>query len=268
MKKFIITEEERSRILGMHKSAISRQYLKEDNQPSDPEWVNYVNKLNTNPPKDGSYLQTYYTITPEEAKKGNYGMAFMVTSAGGIKDNSQYYYQCINSQTNDFKVGQVYDSDFKLKPKIIADLDAGKTEYRKLFTKGCQATYQYQKVDPQVAAAQAKAKADAEATTNKEAKAKADAENNRQAALTKSADKTATAKGVYDKLLADVNFLNRQNEKEVLDNQVKQLQDFIMTYGNDLPVENKDIIKQKVAVLLKYKPEYYKEPYFLSKDPF
>ena len=30
MKKFVITEEEKSRILGMHIEATSRQYLKED----------------------------------------------------------------------------------------------------------------------------------------------------------------------------------------------------------------------------------------------
>jgi|688.fasta_scaffold390023_2 hypothetical protein len=35
MKKFIITEEERSRILGMHQSATARQYLMEEG----PKWV-------------------------------------------------------------------------------------------------------------------------------------------------------------------------------------------------------------------------------------
>ncbi len=34
MKKFIITEEERSRILGMHQSATSKQYLKEEVAPT------------------------------------------------------------------------------------------------------------------------------------------------------------------------------------------------------------------------------------------
>jgi hypothetical protein len=41
MNRLIITEEERSRILGMHKSATSRQYLTED-QAKDDASLNYI----------------------------------------------------------------------------------------------------------------------------------------------------------------------------------------------------------------------------------
>jgi hypothetical protein len=36
MKKFLITEEEKSRILGMHKSAIAREFLGEQATPATP----------------------------------------------------------------------------------------------------------------------------------------------------------------------------------------------------------------------------------------
>ena len=36
MKKFLITEEEKSRILGMHKSAIAREFLGEQGTPAAP----------------------------------------------------------------------------------------------------------------------------------------------------------------------------------------------------------------------------------------
>ena len=36
MKKFLITEEEKSRILGMHKSAIAREFLGEQSTPAAP----------------------------------------------------------------------------------------------------------------------------------------------------------------------------------------------------------------------------------------
>jgi hypothetical protein len=44
MKKFIITEEERSRILGMHKSATSKQYLMEYDIDDDNK-MNFITEL-------------------------------------------------------------------------------------------------------------------------------------------------------------------------------------------------------------------------------
>jgi hypothetical protein len=46
MKKFIITEDERSRILGMHESATSRHYLNEQvTGETEDLWIRLVNKL-------------------------------------------------------------------------------------------------------------------------------------------------------------------------------------------------------------------------------
>jgi hypothetical protein len=259
MKKFIITEEERSRILGMHQSATSKQYLKEDG-PSDAEWMAYVNRLNTNPPTAGSYLQTYTTVTPEDAKKGKYDMQFMVANAGGFKDNMPYYYQCIDSQGGEFKTGQVYDNNFELKPNIISNLDAGKTDYRKLFTKGCQATYQYKKLDPQIAQAQAANKSKSDADALALSNMKADSAKRDQERL--DINKTIQPK------LDDVNFLNPNQEDSVLDQQVKEIDNIIVRNGTNISVDNKNIIRQKLSTLLKYKPKYAGEPYYLTKDPF
>jgi len=69
--KFVITEEEKSRILNMHKNAIKRQYLNEQ----DPTVVGNI----------------YNAGRSEDlVKKGMYYIGFQVG-----KDNNQYYYQCI-----------------------------------------------------------------------------------------------------------------------------------------------------------------------------
>ena len=51
MKKFIITEDERSRILGMHKKSTSRHYLNE--QPTEPitDFGDWFKKQNIKMPK-------------------------------------------------------------------------------------------------------------------------------------------------------------------------------------------------------------------------
>jgi len=69
--KFVITEEEKSRILNMHKNAIKRQYLNEQ----DPTVVGNI----------------YNAGRSEDlVKKGMYYIGFQVG-----KNNNQYYYQCI-----------------------------------------------------------------------------------------------------------------------------------------------------------------------------
>ena len=170
MRKIIITEEERGRILGMHNKAIKKEFLMEDADDGDPEWGAYVESANS--ATKGLVLTTYTTIKPEEAKKGDYAVSFQVKSVEtGIYDQNFYDYQCIDELPDgfNFKAGQVYDRDTnKLTPDIITGLNDSKRDYRKIFAKGCKAAYPYKKVDPQVAAAEARQKAEQERLATKE----------------------------------------------------------------------------------------------------
>ena len=264
--KLIITEEERSRILGMHQNAIKKEFLMEQ-ESGDPEWQAYV--ASSNNAKTGSVLTSYTPVTPEEAKKGTYGMAFSVESVEtGVRDSATYYYQCIDQLPggDNFKVGQVYDSSFKLKPNIIQQLDESKTDYRKIFTKGCKATYPYKKVDPQVAAAQAKATQDA-----KTAQAKSDQETKdkeaRQAEIAKSDKERGNYNSTIQPKLDDPNFLNPNQEDSVLEQQANEMDD-IITNASTLSVDNKNKVVQKLTRLLKVKPQYMKAPHYFQKNPF
>lgn len=150
MKKLIITEEERSRILGMHQSAIKKEFLMEQDSK---EWAAYNTSSNT--AKTGYKITDMNDVTPEEAKNGTYGVQFYVQSLEtGIKNPNTYYYQCIDSAN--LKAGQVYDADDKPKPIIIQQLEASKLNYRAVFNEACKAAYPYKKATPQVAGAQTK----------------------------------------------------------------------------------------------------------------
>ena len=154
MKRLIITEEERSRILGMHQNAIARQYL---NEQGDPEWEMYV-KTHLDGTKEGYFLTTYGTLSPEEAKAGKNDINLGILKRGNngveFRDNTQYFYQCTNNPAEPtLPAGTIYDSDFKPKPDIVAGLKKGGSNYTTLFAKGCKAALDIEKQNQQVAAA-------------------------------------------------------------------------------------------------------------------
>jgi hypothetical protein len=158
MKKFIITEEERDRILGMHKKAAGKHYLMEaDEDPSDPEFAKYVETY-LNGRQEGSFLTTYSTLSPEEAKEGKQYIGFEVLSRGyngnEFRDNNQYYYQCVTNPADaKLPAGSVFDANFKIKNNILADLKKGGSNYTTFFNKGCKAALDIENQKAQVAAA-------------------------------------------------------------------------------------------------------------------
>jgi hypothetical protein len=100
MKKFIITESEKERILNMHRNAIKRQYLKE----SEVEQGNVMAQAREQSLIDG----TKGDIT---------SIGFSIVGTPG-----QYYYNCVPSFDSkpeeivgDNKAGAIYDGNFNLK---------------------------------------------------------------------------------------------------------------------------------------------------------
>jgi hypothetical protein len=124
--KFVITEEEKSRILNMHKNTIKRQYLNEQ----DPTVVGNV-----------------YNAGREESlvKQGMYYIGF---SVGG--DKTQYYYQCIWDPNSFYDVtkikgtaqepGAVFNSGFKVikNPETTLGLTGN---WKEQFKNGCATSY-------------------------------------------------------------------------------------------------------------------------------
>ena len=124
--KFVITEEEKSRILNMHKNAIKRQYLKE---------------------QEPTVAGNVYNAGREETlvKQGMYYIGFQI---GG--NNTMYYYQCIwdgNSFYDVTKIkgtaqepGAVTDGDGNVikNPESTLGLTGN---YKEQFKNGCATSY-------------------------------------------------------------------------------------------------------------------------------
>jgi len=161
MKKFLIAEAEKSRILGMHYNAMGKTLVNEQNMPDDM-WANYVNS--TEKAKPGSTLIS----TPPEllsnesiTKYKLYDVAFYVKDPNGR--TKQVQYQCIDGDTSDeFKAGQIFDSNQKL-TNIAAELDASGIPWRQMFSWACKpamsvlaARKDKNTPQPQVASAQVK----------------------------------------------------------------------------------------------------------------
>jgi hypothetical protein len=124
--KFVITEEEKSRILNMHKNAIKRQYLKE---------------------QEPTVAGNVYNAGREETlvKQGMYYIGFQI---GG--SNKQYYYQCIwdpNSFYDATKIkgtiqepGAIFDGNSNIvsKPETTLGLTGN---WKEQFKNGCATSY-------------------------------------------------------------------------------------------------------------------------------
>jgi hypothetical protein len=190
--KFIITEEEKSRILNMHKNAIKRQYLKEE--LGDPGTINAQAREQTY--VDGGMNYIGFTLYGENNTR------------------KTYYYNCTadfysspEEQVGAGKAGAIFDEDGNL--KTVAELGL-KGDYNTQFKNACQNIYTWiankrktfcadpknktkknygwncpQPVDnsAQVASAEAEAKAaEQKAAADAAQKAKEDAERQKSAA--------------------------------------------------------------------------------------
>ena len=149
MKNFLMTESEKSRILGMHYNAMGKTLVNEQAEkmvsrigetiPNNlhDAYVNDVNKIKddfalriTTPPN---------ALSPEQIKSKNYEVSF--TTDNGMRNKSKsYVYQCIDSEpgSNDkFKAGQIFDSSNKISD-VASDLDEGGAPWRQLFSWACK----------------------------------------------------------------------------------------------------------------------------------
>ena len=105
MKKFIITESEKERILNMHRNAIKRQYLGEQSVNTEPGTV---------------IAQTRDQSLIDGTKGDITSIGFSIN--GDEHKGKQYYYQCVPSFDSTpeqivgaNKSGAIYDGNFNLK---------------------------------------------------------------------------------------------------------------------------------------------------------
>jgi len=86
--KFLISEEEKSRILNMHQNATSRQYLTEADAPADPSWLTAAKDVLATENANGQFLSNgilkvgaAYTQPSNTWAKQVYGSSSMKTFA-------------------------------------------------------------------------------------------------------------------------------------------------------------------------------------------
>lgn len=124
MKKFIITESEKERILNMHKNAIKRQYLSEQSVSTEPGSV--IAQARSQDLVDG-------------------GMNYIGFSVNGDPQRKTYYYNCTASfdstpaeQVGSQKAGAIFDEDGNV--KTVAELGI-KGDYTQQFRTACGNIY-------------------------------------------------------------------------------------------------------------------------------
>jgi hypothetical protein len=154
MKNILLSlnESEKKRIIEMHKNATKKHYILEQGGADFDKYV----QVYLNGTQQGAFLTTYSTVSAEDVKEGRDYIGFQVLKRGTngyeFKDNNQYYYQCVAEEG--LPAGTVYDSDFKSKPDILADLKKGGSPFMNFFNAGCKASYDAAKGKQQAAAAQ------------------------------------------------------------------------------------------------------------------
>jgi hypothetical protein len=269
MKKFLIAEAEKARILGMHYNAMGKTLVNEQNMPDDM-WENYVNSLNKVTLKPGSLtISTPPDILSNEKinKYKAYDVAFYVKDSVG--NTKQVQYQCIDAEPGvdvTFKAGQIFDGNQKL-TNVASELDATGIPWRQMFTWACKPAMAV--LDARRAKQQPQAQV-AGATTAKvtapnpvsDADVAAREKISQQTKLnTQQAQQQLTDK------MADVNYLNPNKEKAELDKEALEVYSLITSaspFGGELGLT----VKNRVKRLLMAKPEYKQEPYYLSLNMF
>jgi len=242
MKKFLITEAEKSRILGMHYNAMGKSLVNEQNYK--PEEFQ----------KAG--IQQLSSIDADAPAEGRYSVAFTENTNG-----RRYYYMCAtnpefgNQPWN--KPGAIYDDNYKIAndPFVLSQ----SPEFKKMMAQECKPVIDYiaqqnAKTQPAAPAPQVAA-----ATTTWSDKAMAD--------MAKSAksreEKMAAIQSEAAKVMADTTFLSPEKEKAQLDLDAKTANS-ILVYDTYLSEEQKMFLKRKISNLLKTNPEYKNEPFSLN----
>jgi hypothetical protein len=253
MKKFLIAEAEKARILGMHYNAMGKTLVNEQEVIPDNITKAYVEAVN-NMRNGGEYVKSYPSLLePERIKNKSYAVGFSTN----VNNRGTLNYQCIDADPTDgnqFKAGQIYDSNLKL-TNVATELDAGKTPWRTLFSWACKpAMAVLASRQPKPQAQVAAQTATAPDTTMSDLQ-KRGAENTKKLLQTNEQLRT---------MLADDQYLNPNKEKIELDNDVNQITSFLATKAPS--GDDSMALKNKIRVLLKYKPEYGRDPYFLTPN--
>jgi len=267
MKNFLMTESEKSRILGMHYNAMGKTLVNEQSEAGLgkhlPEnlHVAYLNVVNEKDQYDLRISVPPYELTPARIKNKSYDVEFTVDNQNKTK-TKLYYYQCIDAEPNqkyrNFKAGQIFDSSDRISD-VASDLDSTGGPWREMFSWACKpamAVLAARKAKEQPQAQVAAQTATAPDTTMADTQ-KRGAENTKKLLQTNEELRS---------MLADAQFLNPNKEKTELDNDVNQITSFLATKtpsGDDSMA-----LKNKIRVLLKYKPEYKQAPYNLSLNMF
>ena len=250
MKKFLITEAEKSRILGMHYSAMGKSLVSEQDIP----WTTEI--------MDKTGIRSIGSMETEYMDMGQFEVTFNTTSGGG----TLYAYQCITDPrekegAGGFKGGTVRDYNGE---KIVNPNEIGlKGDWLNYVKQYCKPGYDWlakwnatnaPKSQPAAPAPQVAA-----ATTTWSDKAMAD--------MAKSAksreEKMAAIQAEAAKVMADTTFLSPEKEKAQLDLDAKTVNS-ILLYDSYLSEEQKMFLKRKISTLLKGKPEYKNEPFSLN----
>ena len=130
MKKFIITEEERSRILGMHQSATARQYLNEDDSSIIIN-LTLTLKYNIDPAtKQKDYLDLVYFNMPintsgPEAKKNNQFTGNLYSGVDTINIDGVSYKPIKQSKTNTDVTGHIGMKEDLFKKSLLPYVGKG-----------------------------------------------------------------------------------------------------------------------------------------------
>jgi hypothetical protein len=253
MKKFLITEVEKARILGMHYNAMGKTLVNEQNIPWTTEIV------------DKTGIRSIGSMESEYMDMGQFEVTFNTTSGGG----TLYAYQCITDPRKKegeggFQGGTVRDYNGQ---KIVNPNEVGLKgnwlNYVKQFCKPANdwlAKWNAKNApQPQVAAA----------TTSKVTapnpvsdQSVADAQKRSEA----SKANTAQMKAELTTKLADPNFLNPNKydtDKSGLDADANRASLFASIQGVATGDESM-ALKRKINTLIKAKPEYKAEPFGLN----
>ncbi len=249
MKKFLIAEAEKARILGMHYKAMGKSLVNE--QDYKPEEFQ----------KAG--IQQLSSVDAEDAADGRYSVAFTENTNG-----RRYYYMCAtnpefgNEPWN--KAGAIYDGNYKIAndPFVLSQ----SPEFKKMMAQECKPVFNYiaqqqakNAPQPQVAAATTDKVTAPNPTTDKDV---ADAQKRSEA----SKSNTVQMKAELTTKLADPNFLNPNKydtDKAGLDADAKSASLYTNVQGvvsGDEAME----LKRKINTLIKAKPEYKSDPYYLN----
>jgi hypothetical protein len=248
MKKFLIAEAEKARILGMHYNAMGKTLVNE--QVDSPEEFRKAGISRITP------------VSLDDVKDGRYAVSFMENT-----NSKEYSYNCAtnpkfaNEPWN--KAGAIYDSTLKIvnDPFVLSNTP----EFKAMMTRGCKAVFDYLAQEraknapkPQVAAATTTtvnapnpvSDADVAARQKNQAEAKAKTE---QATIDLKTLMDSPS-GFLKTTDSDGNLIT---DKTTLDTQVKEL-DRVLTAGG-IPTgagqPTQDLLRS-MSNLVKRFPEY------------